>query len=88
MVISRKDLMEMKVGVIKSVLVKRGNVHLLVRRATVIQNLFKVFETDTVEDNLVFVNIKHLQDTYPLFKRGSDEKYFVIPHHHISFVYV
>ena len=86
-VISRKDLIEMKVGVIKTVLVKRGEVYLLVRRATVIQNSFKVFETDTVEDNLVFVNIKHLQDTYPLFKRGSDEKYFVIPHHHISFKY-
>lgn len=86
-VITRKDLLEIRVGVIKSVLMKNGEVYLLVRRAILIQNSSKVFETDKVEDNLVFVNIKSLQDTYPLFKRGSDEKYFVIPHHHISFIY-
>jgi hypothetical protein len=37
-VISRKDLIEMKVGVIKTVLLKREEVYLFVRRAIVIQN--------------------------------------------------
>ena len=86
-VISRKDQISMKVGLVKLILVKKSEIYLLVRRSTLTQNYLKTFETDSVEDNLVFVNIKHLQDTYPLFKRGSDKKYFVIPHHYISFTY-
>ena len=86
-VISRKDLLEMKVGSIKRIVVKKDRVYLLVRRATVILNQSKVFQTETVEDNLVFVNIEDLQDSYPLFKRGNEEKFFIIPHHHISFLY-
>ena len=77
----------MKVGVIKAVLVRNDKVSLLVRRATVILTKSQVFETDVVEDSLVVVNIEDLQDTYPLFRRGNDEKYFVIPHHHVSFMY-
>ena len=86
-VIARQDLLEMKVGVIKAVVVRNDKVSLLVRRATVILTKSQVFETDVVEDTLVVINIEDLQDTYPLFRRGNDEKYFVIPHHHVSFMY-
>ena len=86
-VIQRFDLLEMKVGVIKAVVIKNEKVFLVVRQSKVILKLTNVFATDEVEDNLVFVNIEELQDTYPLFKRGNDQKYFVIPHHHVSFLY-
>jgi hypothetical protein len=86
-VISRKDQLEMTVGVIKSILVKSQEIYLVVRRSNVVQTYLKVFKTESVEDRLVFVNIKNLKDTYPLLKRGSDEKYYIIPHHHISFAY-
>ena len=86
-VISRKDQLQITVGVIKSILVKGAEIYLLVRRSKMCQNFVKIFETEAVEDNLVFLNIKQLQDTYPLFMRGSESKYFVIPHHHVSFTY-
>ena len=86
-VLSRKDQLEMTVGVIKSILVKKQEIYLVVRRSNVVQTYLKVFKTESVEDNLVFVNIKNLKDTYPLLKRGSDEKYYIILHHHVSFAY-
>ena len=85
--IRRKDQNEMTVGIIKSILVKTSQVYLLVRRFKMIQNNVKVFESESQEDSLVFLNVKRLQDTYPLFKRGSENKFFVIPHHYVSFTY-
>ena len=85
--IRRKDQNEMTVGIIKSILVKTSQVYLLVRRFKMIQNYVKVFESESQEDSLVFLNVKRLQDTYPLFKRGSEKKFFVIPHHYVSFTY-
>ena len=70
-VISRKDQLEMTVGLIKSILVINQDIYLVVRRSNVILNYLKVFKTST----------------YPLLKRGSDEKYYIVLHHHISFAY-
>ena len=86
-VIQRTDLLEMKVGVIKAVVIKNDKVYLVVRQSDVTLKFTKVFATDEVDDSLVFVNIEELQDTYPLYKRGNDQKYFIIPHHHVSFMY-
>ena len=86
-VIQRTDLLEMKVGVIKAVVIKNDKVYLVVRQSDVTLKFTKVFATDEVDDSLVLVNIEDLQDTYPLYKRGNDQKYFIIPHHHVSFMY-
>ena len=40
-----------------------------------------------MSSDLDLVNIESLQDSYPLLKRGTEEKFLILPHHFISFSY-
>ena len=86
-VIGREDMLSMTVGIIKAILLRRDRVLLLVRRALLVQNKYKFFSCNKVEDFQIFVDIENLEDTYPLLQRGCDDNFYVIPHHHISFKY-
>ena len=87
-VINRDDLISMDVGLVKAILVRRNDVFFIVRkyRAEVLRQQH-LFVCSATKDDFVSVNVKNLKDTYPLMKRGTEEKFVVIQHHHISFVY-
>ena len=46
-----------------------------------------VYESSFISGDLDFINIEHLHDNYPLFMRGTEQKFILVPHHHISFSY-
>ena len=87
-VIERKDLLEMTVGIIKCILIRGNNdVLFIVKRAQVVQTYLKSFKSKTVEERLSLVRAVDLKDTYPLMKRGFGNGFYVLPHHHVSFRY-
>ena len=86
-ILKRSDLDEIEVGLVKSIVVKNKQVFLLVRRGKVVQKYLRFLQSTSMSSDLDMVNIESLQDSYPLFKRGTEEKFLVLPHHFISFSY-
>ena len=84
-IITRSDLDKMTVGVIKAIIIRKKKCFLLVRRFLVEENFFHVFDSTSADSDLVFLNIEELHDSYPLLQRGSDDKFSLILHHHVSF---
>ena len=86
-VLKRNDRLKIEVGLVKAFLVRRRKVYLIIRRYILEQNYLRLFESISFSNDLGFVNIEALQDSYPLCKRGTEEKFIIVPHHHISFSY-
>ena len=87
-VIERKDLLEMTVGIIKCILIRGNNeVLFIVKRAQLVQTYLKSFKSKTVDEGLSLVRAVDLKDTYPLMKRGFGSGFYILPHHHVSFRY-
>ena len=86
-VLVRVDISQMTVGLVKSFLVQEDRVMLIIRKYVAVQNIYRIFETKSFSSDLEIVSIEDLKDTYPLFKRGSEEQFIIVPHHHISFQY-
>jgi hypothetical protein len=86
-VISRHDLLQMEVGLVQAFLVRKRKVFVISKRYIVEQNYLHVFESRILDNDLKLINIANLQDHYPLFKRGTEEKFVILQHHHVSFSY-
>ena len=87
-IIRRQDLIEMTVGVIKSIVIRHHKeVFLLVNKFKAVQDANLTFKAGNCSDGWSFINIKDLVDTYCLMKRGRDYNFLLILHHHISFIY-
>ena len=87
LVLNQVDSLQMEVGLVKAFICRRNKVMIIVRKYILSQNIFRIFETISYGSDLEVVNIEALKDTYPLFKRGTEEKFIIVPHHHISFKY-
>ena len=86
-IIDRHDLLQMEVGLIKGFLVRKEEIFIIAKKCIADQNFLRVFESSFISSNLEMVNIASLQDQYPLLKRGTDEKFVFLQHHHVSFSY-
>ena len=86
-VVEKVDSQKMEVGLVKAFLIQMNNVMIIHRKYNLVQNMFRIFETVSSSNELEIINIEELKDTYPLFKRGTEEKFILVPHHHISFQY-
>ena len=86
-VISRFDQILMDVGEIRLILIRNNEVHLILRRSKIEQNFVTIFKSIEISNQLSVVKLRDLQDTYPLFKRGNESNFCLIPHHHVSFLY-
>ena len=92
-VINRNDLLTLEVGVVKAIHVGKRGVSLIVRRyrAEMIGQLplflCSKVRQDFMSNNLVSVSMKDLSDTYPIMKRGTEDQFLIILHHHVSFKY-
>ena len=85
-VIDRDDLITMDVGLVKSILVRRSEVFFIVKKYKAeMQSQLHLFICSATNNDFVTVSVKNLKDTYPLMKRGTEEKFVLIQHHHISF---
>ena len=84
-VIRRNDQVRMEVGLIKTFLVRKSNVFVIARKYIVEQNHLLIFESKAFDSDLILIKMAELKDSYPLFKRGTEEKFFLGQHHHISF---
>ena len=78
---------EVSVALIKSIVVKKQTIFAVVRKYEVVQNYLRLFESTSMSTDLHLINLETLQDSYPLFRRGTEKKFILIPHHHISFSY-
>ena len=87
-VINRDDLLSMNVGLVKAILVRKSEVFFIVRRYRAeVLSQEHLFICNAITDDFVSVRINNLKDTYPLMKRGTEEKFIIIQHHHVSFDY-
>ena len=86
-VLGRHDKLVMDVGITKGFVVKRGDPYLIVRRSCMQLHKYRFFTSVFTQDKLECVKFQDLHDTYPLLLRGSEEKFIVSLHHHISFSY-
>ena len=86
-ILDRHDLLQMEVGLIKGFLVRKEEIFIIAKKCIADQNFLRVFESSFISSNLEMVNIVSLQDQYPLLKRGTDEKFVFLQHHHVSFSY-
>ena len=86
-VIRRTDLLEMELGLVKGFLLRKGEIHVIARSCMVNQNYLRVFESSFISNALMMIKIKNLQDHYPLLRRGTEVKFVVLQHHHVSFSY-
>ena len=77
----------MEIGIVKGFLIKRMTVHVILRRCIMKMNSLRFYESSFISGDLDFINIEHLHDNYPLFMRGTEQKFILVPHHHISFSY-
>ena len=84
-ILNRTDKLNMEAGLIKSILVKQKKVYLVLKRYTLERLSIGAFESGSPRNELEIVDIEILKDTYPLFKRGTDAKFIVVLHHHVSF---
>ena len=86
-VIARSDQIEMEIGEIKSIIIRKKKVFLLLRKFRVQKSYLMFFKCVEMYDSLSLFSIQDLIDTYPLVRRGSDNNFYVVLHHHISFSY-
>ena len=88
-VINRDDLISMEVGLVKAILLKDDEVFFIIRmyKAELLGQLNFFICSPSKESGFNSVSVNELQDTYPLMKRGTESKFVIIPHHHISFEY-
>ena len=74
------------VGLVKSIIVRKSEVFFIVKKYKAeMQSQLHFFICSATRDDFVTVSVKNLKDTYPLMKRGTEEKFVIIQHHHISF---
>ena len=87
LVVKKSDKFIMEIGIVKGFLIKRMTVHVILRRCIMKMNSLRFYESSFISGDLDFINIEHLHDNYPLFMRGTEQKFILVPHHHISFSY-
>ena len=86
-ILNREDYAEIQVGMIKGFLIRKKTIYVIVLNYTAVQNYLGVFESSMKSENLKLVNFKTLEDTYPLFRRGTENKFLLILHHFVSFTH-
>ena len=84
-VLSRSDSLSISVGLIKAVVVRGSIVNLIVLRYSAAKLPSGAFESGPAKSALEIIDMNSLQDSYPLCKRGTDNKFIFVLHHHISF---
>ena len=92
-VIDRDDLIVIDVGLVKAILVSRGSLSVIVRRYKAVMigqlplYLCSSDRNDFTHKGLVSVSMGDVIDYYPLMKRGTEDQFVIIMHHHVSFQY-
>ena len=84
-VISRKDTLEMDCGIIRNIFVRRKQVYFLVTRCLMRRSCLGFFELIKKRNELEIINVDDLHDAYPLEKKGTENYFVIMLHHHVSF---
>lgn len=86
-VIKVEDCDKLRVGLVQSILVRRGKVFLVCRVYSCSRNWLQFFESNDCDDISLFVESRSLADYKPLIKRGTTIKFQFVLHHRVSFSY-
>ena len=86
-VLSRVDQIEINGGCVLAFIIRNRDAYVLVRHCVLKESTLGFFQCSRVEDSFGLVNMESLQDSYPLMRRGSEEKFLCILHHHVGFEY-
>ena len=80
------DCDELKVGLIRSILIKNNKIYLVCMVYTCIRRYLQYFESMSSEDICSFIELKNIPDYKPLIKRGTVSKFIFMLHHRVSFM--
>ena len=87
-IIDITDCDNVEVGLIKTILVKENNVYFVIKRFKAIRNWLQYFVSEKPVDNICeFVESSNMADFKPLIKRGTEDAFIFVFHHHPSFEY-
>ena len=75
---------DLRVGVIKSIVVKDNKVFFVVRAYEAVKHAVGYYETVKLSVDYSFVEAKNLADYKTLYRHGTDTKFQFVLHHHIS----
>ena len=89
-IMKRSSRTSLEVGLIKAILVRRKKVFLLVRRYQMEETLHGIFRNSvsSINADLELTNIETLLDSPPIYKKGTEEMFIIVLHHHVSFNYM
>ena len=76
-----------KIGIVQSILIKRGKVYFVCKVYHCIRHWLQYFESVSSEEFSTFVESKTIADFKPLIKRGTSQKFVFFMHHRVSFAY-
>ena len=84
-VLKREDATTMIVGLVKGIVVKVKTILLIIKKFLMKRNSLRFYESHLMGSEHSVIELNGLQDSYPLFKRGTEGKFVVLLHHHVSF---
>lgn len=86
-VLKMEDSDTVKVGLIQSILIRRGKVYFVCKAYHCIRHWLQYFESHSCEEVSSFIDSKIIADFKPLIKHGTSLKFVFFMHHRVSFVY-
>ena len=86
-VVKMEDSDTAKIGIVQSILIKRGKVYFVCKVYHCIRHWLQYFESVSSEEFSTFVESKTIADFKPLIKRGTSQKFVFFMHHRVSFAY-
>ena len=87
-IIGIEDCDNLRVGLIKAILIKENEVYFLVKIYKATRNFLQYFESIKSTENVFeFVRPEKLKDFKPLYMRGTEKSFVFTLHHFVSFEY-
>ena len=86
-VVERKELLSLEVGLIEKVIVRANDVKFVVSLFIVERTPLGYFQKKEKKAGKNLIRYCDLVDTFPLEMKGSEDFFIVLLHHHVSFAY-
>ena len=87
LVLKRVDKISIDAGIISAFVIRNDRAYVLVRQCALRETKFGFFESTGDDTSLRLVDMRSLQDSYPLLMRGTESSFLCLLHHHVSFDY-
>ena len=88
-VLKCEDRDSLEVGLVKIIVFRRGKVHLIIKRYKVLSSELGIYQNLTENSDLKVedVSIEALHDSYPLHMKGTERRFVLVAHHHVTCCY-